>query len=130
MIDRNIQKNLARARRQRRVRAKVKGTAERPRLSVFRSAAHIYAQLIDDASGKTLASASDMTIDKKEKDALKKGEGERKAKVAVAFAVGRQIADAAKKKGVATAVFDRNGFAYTGRIASLADGARENGLKF
>ncbi len=130
MIDRNIKKNLARLRRQRRVRAKVKGTAERPRLSVFRSAAHIYAQLIDDVSGKTLASASDMTIGKKEKDALKKGEGERKAKVAVAFAVGRQIADAAKKKGVAAAVFDRNGFAYTGRIASLADGARENGLKF
>ncbi len=130
MSDRNIQKNLSRQRRARRVRAKVKGTAERPRLSVYRSAAHIYAQLIDDASGKTLASASDMTIDKKEKDAARKGEGERKAKVAVAFAVGKQIAEAGKKKGVATAVFDRNGFAYTGRIAALADGARENGLKF
>ncbi|MEY4744952.1 MAG: Ribosomal protein [Candidatus Parcubacteria bacterium] len=130
MSDRNMQKNLSRLRRQRRVRAKVKGTAGRPRLSVFRSAAHIYAQLIDDVAGKTLASASDMTIDKKEKDALKKGEGERKAKVAVAFAVGRQIADAGKKKGVESVVFDRNGFAYTGRIAALADGARENGLKF
>lgn len=130
MSDRNTNKNLSRIRRARRVRAKVSGTAERPRLSVFRSAAHIYAQLIDDASGKTLASASDMTIDKKEKDAIRKGADGRKAKVAIAFAVGKQIADAGKKKGVGTAVFDRNGFAYTGRVASLADGARENGLKF
>ncbi len=127
---RNTTNNLSRLRRQRRVRAKVKGTAERPRLSVYRSATHIYAQLIDDASGRTLASASDMTLDKKEKDAIRKGDGERKAKVAVAFAVGKQVAEAGKKKGVESVVFDRNGFAYTGRIASLADGARENGLKF
>lgn len=130
MSDRNANKGMARLRRQRRVRAKVKGTAERPRLSVFRSAAHIYAQLIDDQAGKTLASASDLTLDKKEKAALTKGEGERKAKVSIAFAVGKAIAEAGKKAGVETVVFDRNGFSYTGRVASLAEGARENGLKF
>jgi|SRR5688572_2398004 len=123
-------KSMSRISRKRRVRAKVSGTAERPRLSVYRSATHIYAQIIDDASGKTLASASDQTIDKKEKTALMKGEGERKAKVSVAFAVGKNLADAGKKAGVESVVFDRNGFAYTGRIAALADGAREGGLKF
>lgn len=124
-----MQTGSARLRRQRRVRAKVKGTAARPRLSVFRSSAHIYAQLIDDVSGKTLAAASDMTLDKAAKDALKKGD-ERKAKVALAYAVGEQVAEAGKKKGVETVVFDRNGFSYTGRIAALADGARSGGLKF
>jgi large subunit ribosomal protein L18 len=120
----------SRERRQRRVRARVKGTAERPRLSVFRSAAHIYAQLIDDVAGKTLAAASDLSIEKKEKDALKKGEGERKAKVSIAYAVGKLVAEAGMKKGVESVVFDRNGFAYTGRIAALADGARSAGLTF
>lgn len=124
-----MQTGSARLRRQRRVRAKVKGTAARPRLSVFRSSAHIYAQLIDDTSGKTLAAASDMTLDKAAKDALKKGD-ERKAKVALAFAVGEMVAEAGKKKGVETVVFDRNGFSYTGRVAALADGARSGGLKF
>jgi len=123
-------KSMSRISRKRRVRAKVSGTAERPRLSVYRSATHIYAQIIDDAAGKTLASASDQTIDKKEKTALMKGEGERKAKVSVAFAVGKNLAEAGKKAGVESVVFDRNGFAYTGRIAALADGAREGGLKF
>jgi large subunit ribosomal protein L18 len=119
----------ARQRRQRRVRAKVKGTAARPRLSVFRSSAHIYAQLIDDTTGKTLAAASDMTLDKAVKDAAKKGD-ERKAKVALAFAVGEQVAEAGKKNGVEAVVFDRNGFSYTGRVAALAEGARNGGLKF
>ena len=120
----------ARQRRQRRVRAKVKGTGARPRLSVFRSSAHIYAQIIDDATGKTLAAASDMSIDKKERDAIRKGGDERKAKVALAFAVGQQVAEAGKKKGIDLVVFDRNGFSYTGRVAALADGARAGGLKF
>ncbi len=122
----------ARLRRQRRVRSKVKGSAARPRLSVFRSAAHIYAQIIDDATGKTLASASDMSLDKKEKDAIRKGQNEngRNAKVALAYAVGQQVAEAGKKKGVAAVVFDRNGFSYTGRVAALADGARAGGLTF
>jgi large subunit ribosomal protein L18 len=123
-------KSMGRASRKRRVRAKISGTAERPRLSVYRSATHIYAQLIDDSAGKTIASASDTKLDKKEKTALMKGEGDRKAKVAVAFAVGKNLAEAGKKAGVEAAVFDRNGFAYTGRIAALADGAREGGLKF
>ena len=121
MIDRNKQKTLARARRQRRVRAKVKGTAAKPRLSVFRSVGHIYAQLIDDQAGKTVAGASDLELGKKEKGGKK---------IDAAREVGKLIAEKGKKKGVETVVFDRNGFAYTGRIASLADGAREGGLKF
>jgi len=122
-----LSKGEARLRRQRRVRAKVKGTSERPRLSVFRSAAHIYAQLIDDTTGKTLASASDLAVEKK---TLAKEGGERNAKVAVAFAVGKMVAEAAQKAKVETVVFDRNGFAYSGRVAALAEGAREGGLKF
>ncbi len=129
-MNRNIKKNIQRARRQARVRAKVRGTAEKPRLSVFRSDLHIYAQLINDDAGKTLASSSDMSLDKKDVAALKKGEGERKAKVAVAFAVGKLVGEAGKKAGITTVVFDRNGFAYSGRIAALADGARESGLIF
>jgi len=130
MSTRNSNKGNARKIRQRRVRATVRGTAAKPRLSVFRSAAHIYAQLIDDEAGKTLASASDLTIAKTERDALKKGEGERKAKVSIAFAVGQQVAEAGKKAGVTAVVFDRNGFSYTGRVAALAEGAREAGLIF
>lgn len=122
MIDRNKQKTLARARRQRRVRARVRGTAEKPRLSVYRSTGHIYAQLIDDNAGKTIAGASDLTLEKKDVKGLKKSE--------IATEVGKLIAEAGKKKGVEKVVFDRNGFAYTGRVAALADGAREGGLKF
>ena len=125
-----MQMGSARLRRQRRVRAKVRGSAVRPRLSVFRSATHIYAQIIDDVTGKTLAAASDMSLDKKEKDAIRKGGDERKAKVALAYAVGQQVAEAGKKKGVGAVVFDRNGFSYTGRVAALADGARAGGLTF
>ncbi len=119
-----------RAARKRRVRAKVSGTAERPRLSVYRSAAHISAQLIDDEAGKTIAAASDQMMDKKDLAAAKKGEEKRRAKVAVAHAVGAMIAEKAKKAGVKRAVFDRNGFAYAGRIAALAEGARDGGLTF
>jgi len=127
MIDRHKQKKMARVRRQRRVRAKVVGSAERPRLCVFRSAGHIYAQLIDDGAGRTLVSAADDgKLDKK----VVKEAGERKAKVAAAYAVGRTIAEKAVKAGLKKVVFDRNGFAYTGRIAALAAGARENGLEF
>lgn len=125
-----MNKSQARVRRQRRVRAKVRGSAERPRLSVFRSAKHVYAQLIDDEAGKTVAAASDTAMGKKDLAALSKGEGERKAKMSVAFAVGKMIAEKGKKVGVAEVVFDRNGFAYAGRVAALAEGARENGLKF
>lgn len=100
------------------IRAKVIGTAERPRLSVFRSNNFIYAQLIDDGAGKTLCAASDRNA---KKDA-KKMHG--------AIAVGKEIAAQAKGKGIAAVVFDRSGFKYAGRIRALADAAREAGLKF
>ncbi len=129
MINSNKLKQQTRDRRRRRIRAKVAGTAGRPRLSVFRSDRHISAQLIDDAAGKTLAAASDAAVDKKELAKAAKGSA-RQAKVAVAFAVGKLIAEKAKKAGIAKAVFDRGGFAYTGRVAALAEGARENGLQF
>lgn len=121
-----IDKNQARLRRQRRVRAKVKGTVERPRLSVYRSLDHVYAQIIDDTTGKTLAAASDADLKKGDiKDA-----GERSAKVLAAFAVGALVAERAAKAGISVVVFDRNGFPYIGRVAAVADGAREGGLKF
>lgn len=131
MIDRNKQKSLSRAGRHRRIRAKVVGTAARPRLAVFRSAGHIYVQLIDDAAGRTLAAVGDLGKEpmKEVKKAAKEA-GERKAKTAAAYAVGRLIAEKAKGKGIGRAVFDRGGFAYAGRIAALAEGARDGGLEF
>lgn len=103
-----------------RIRKKVNGTAERPRLTVFRSNKEIYAQLIDDTKGITLASASSM-----EKSFEKKG-----TKTDVAISVGKVIAERAKTFGVDSVVFDRNGYLYHGRVKSLAEAARENGLKF
>lgn len=129
MIDRSKQKKEARIRRHRRIRAKVMGTADRPRLAVFRSARHIYAQLIDDAAGRTLAAADDLSV-KKGAGKAAKADDSRQAKVAVAYAVGKAVAEKASKKGIKKAVFDRGGFAYSGRIAALASGARENGLEF
>lgn len=116
--------------RKRRVRAKVQGTAAKPRLSVYRSLGHIYAQLIDDEAGKTLAAASDLDLEKKDSERLAKGDDSRKAKVAIAFEIGKQLAEKGAKKGVKAVVFDRNGFSYQGRIAALADGARAGGLQF
>ena len=118
-----INKNQDRVKRHKRVRAKIKGTAEAPRLSVYRSLNHIYAQLIDDVKGNTLVTAS--TLDK-----AIKGEMEGKDKKAQAFAVGKLLAEKAKEKGIEACVFDRGGYLYTGRVANLADGAREGGLKF
>ena len=106
-----------------RIRRKLAGTPERPRLAVFRSQAHIYAQVIDDDAGKTLCSAS--TLDKDLKEKAGKG-----ANVAAAKAVGALIANRAKEKGIEAVVFDRGGFQYHGRIKALADAAREAGLKF
>jgi large subunit ribosomal protein L18 len=106
-----------------RIRRKLAGTPERPRLAVFRSQAHIYAQVIDDDAGKTLCSAS--TLDKDLKEKAGKG-----ANVASAKAVGQLIANRAKEKGIEAVVFDRGGFQYHGRIKALADAAREAGLKF
>jgi large subunit ribosomal protein L18 len=110
----------ARLRRHRRVRGKVAGTAERPRLAVFRSNRGIFAQLVDDDAGKTLASAGWTTLPKS-------FEGDKQAQ---AREVGKALADAAAKAGVETAVFDRGGYLFHGRVKALADGAREGGLKF
>lgn len=113
----------ARKKRQARVRKKVLGTTERPRLCVFRSVAHIYAQVINDENGATLAAVSTLSPALRETLAgLKKSEA--------AKAVGKAIAEAAKSKGCDKVVFDRNGFLYHGRIKALSEGAREGGLDF
>lgn len=109
----------ARARRHRRVRKKVRGTAARPRLAVYRSNKHIYAQMIDDDAGRTLAAAS--TMDKE----LARGS----ATVTTAREVGKLLGKRAKAAGITAAVLDRGGFRYHGQVASLADGAREAGLE-
>ncbi|MCL4246606.1 MAG: 50S ribosomal protein L18 [Anaerolineae bacterium] len=112
-----------RLRRHRRVRAKVSGTADRPRLNVFRSTANIYAQVIDDQSGHTLVSAS--TIDKEVAAQL-----EGKTKTEAAKLVGAVVAQRAKAAGIGRVVFDRGGYRYFGRVSALAEGAREGGLEF
>ena len=112
--------------RHKRVRKKVKGTVSRPRLSVFKSARHIYAQVIDDSSSATLAAAS--TLTPKVKELL--GSGEEQKKVDAAAAVGKHIAELALSKKVKEVSFDRGGYPYHGRIKALADAAREAGLKF
>ena len=116
------QRNAIRQRVHTRIREKMSGTSDRPRLNVYRSLNHIYTQLIDDATGVTLASASSMS---------KKGE-ERSSggNVAAAASVGRLIAERAKEKGVTRVVFDRGGYLYHGRVKALADAAREAGLEF
>jgi len=116
-------KALARERRKRRVRKKIRGTAARPRLSVFRSARHIYVQAVDDDSGLTLASASTLSPELKDKV---KGLNKRDA----SKLVGEQIGSRIKEKGIKRVVFDRNGFLYHGRVQALSEGARETGLKF
>jgi large subunit ribosomal protein L18 len=112
-----------RLKRHRRVRYKVSGTADRPRLAVFRSEKHIYAQLIDDDAGNTLAAASSL-------DAKLRADAKTGANIAAAKAVGSLIAERAKEKGVTSVVFDRGGFQYHGRVQQLADAAREGGLQF
>ena len=116
-------KNTERVKRHGRIRNKISGTAERPRLCVYRSLTKIYAQIIDDVKGVTIASAS--TLDKDLADALKG-----KNKTEQARIVGEAVAKKALKKKVTTVVFDRSGYVYTGRVEALADGAREAGLKF
>ena len=118
-----INKNKDRLKRHKRVRRKISGTAETPRLSVYRTLNHIYAQLIDDVKGNTLVTAS--TLDKE-----LKGTFEGMDKKAQAFAVGELLAKKAKSKKISVVVFDRGGYLYTGRVASLADGARKGGLQF
>ena len=111
-----------------RIRKKIAGTPGRPRLAVFRSQTHIYAQVIDDEAGKTLCSAS--SLDKDFQGKAAKGKGKRGANLDAAKAIGQLIASRAKDKGVEAVVFDRGGFHYHGRIKALADAAREGGLKF
>jgi large subunit ribosomal protein L18 len=117
-----ISKDKVRRRIHQRLRQRLQGSAERPRLNVYRSLNHIYAQVIDDASGKTLASAS---TTQGKKDAKKTG-----GNVASAKEVGKMIAQRAQEKGVKKVVFDRGGYLYHGRIKALADAAREAGLEF
>ena len=117
------EKRLSRLHRHKRVRAKVSGTTERPRLNVFRSLTNIYAQVIDDVSGSTLISAS--TIDK---EIAVQVVG--KNKTEAAKIVGKALAERATAAGINTVVFDRGGYRYHGRVAALAEGAREGGLKF
>ena len=112
--------NKARQKRHTRVRGKVSGTAECPRLNVYRSLANIYAQLIDDVAGVTLAQASTV-----EKDFAQYG-----GNVEAAKAVGKKLAERATEKGIKECVFDRGGYVYHGRVAAVAEGAREGGLEF
>jgi large subunit ribosomal protein L18 len=116
---------VARKRRHSRVRHSVVGTPERPRLNVFRSLHHIYAQVIDDSKGVTLVSAS--SLEPQLRDA---GEMKEKTKVEKAVAVGKLVAERALQAGITQVVFDRGGYKYHGRVKALADGSREAGLKF
>jgi large subunit ribosomal protein L18 len=116
-------RNKLRVRRHDRIRKRLKGSAERPRLSVFRSLHHVYAQVIDDATGRTVVAAS--TREKAVADGLKS-----KASTAAAQRVGEIVAQRAKEKGVTAVVFDRGGYKYHGRIKALADAARSAGLEF
>ncbi len=120
---RKLSKDAHRRRVHARVRTRLVGTPERPRLNVYRSMSHIYAQVIDDRGGRTIVSAS--SVDKETKKNLKGG-----GNIASAKAVGKVIADRAKAAGVTQVVFDRGGYKYHGRVKALADAAREAGLKF
>ncbi|MFZ5571597.1 MAG: 50S ribosomal protein L18 [Thermodesulfobacteriota bacterium] len=122
-MDAAIKRRLTRLKKQQRVRRKITGTAERPRLCVFRSSRHMYAQLIDDVAGHTLAAAS--TCEKK----LVSGQTFEN-KTGAASYIGKMIAERAKEKGISSVVFDRNGYLYHGRVKAVSDGAREGGLVF
>ncbi|UCG20069.1 MAG: 50S ribosomal protein L18 [Deltaproteobacteria bacterium] len=113
----------ARLKRKKRIRKKISGSPERPRLSVFRSPKHIYAQVIDDLNGVTLVAASSLNLEIREQEKVK-------GKIEEAKRVGKMIADKAKAQGITAVVFDRNGFLYHGRVRALATAAREAGLEF
>ena len=132
-----IDKFEKRYRRHRRVRAKVKGTKERPRFSVFRCGRHIYGQLIDDEKGRTLISANDLELRPKIEDRRpkvkiknKKIEKELSGKIRIAYQIGQLIAKKAMEKEIKKVVFDRGGYKYHGRLKAMAEGAREGGLEF
>ena len=116
-------RTVSRLKRKKRIRKRLAGTAERPRMSVFRSSKHIYVQLVDDIKGETLIAAS--SVEKAVRDMPKF-----ESKVAMAGHIGKLLAERAKEKGIETVVFDRNGFLYHGRVQALSSGAREAGLKF
>ena len=116
----NDSKNIIRVRVHKRIRRRLSGVEERPRLAVYRSLSHIYAQVIDDSKGHTIAAASSV-----EKNAAKSG-----GNVAGAKAIGKLVAERAKEKGITKVVFDRGGYHYHGRVKALADAAREAGLEF
>lgn len=122
-MDKNIQKKLRRDRIRRRIRSKIRGTGDRPRLSVYKSNKHVYAQLVDDLMGKTLVAASSQSEEVADQVADK-------TKEEAAEVVGKHLADLANEKGINKAVFDRSGYKYHGVIKALADGAREGGLDF
>lgn len=116
-------KRAMRLKRKKRIRASLSGTSDRPRLTVFRSAKHIYAQLIDDIRGETIISAS--TVEKQIREKEKP-----ESKVSAATEIGRIVARRAMEKNIKTVVFDRNGYKYHGRVKALSEAARENGLDF
>lgn len=118
-----VDKNAERIKRHKRIRNRISGTQERPRLCVYRSDKHIYAQIIDDTTGKTLVACS--TVEKTVADACKELDKTASAKV-----VGKALAEKALAAGISSVVFDRGGYLYTGRVQALADGAREGGLQF
>ena len=118
-MDKVKQRRIHKLKRKRRIRKKIFGTADRPRLSVFRSASHVYCQVIDDNAGKTLVSAS----------SFNKGEKKR-ANLDVCSEIGQLVAKRCKEKDIGSVVFDKNGNVYHGRVKAVADGAREGGLKF
>lgn len=122
----NESKRSARLKRKKRIRKKLTGTTERPRLSVFRSARHIYAQVIDDSTGRTIVSASTLEKDVTAHPDLAEGKG----KISMAVVVGKVVAQRAMNIGLKRVVFDRNGFLYHGRVKAVSDGAREAGLDF
>ena len=128
MKSKNKIKKQKKQRRHKKIRMKISGTDKVPRLCVFRSNKHIYGQLINDETRKTLVEVSDLKKIKKAKDS--KEEGARKGKIAMAFEVGKLLAKESLEKKIEKVVFDRGGYKYHGRVKALAEGAREGGLKF
>lgn len=119
-------KKDSRIKRHYRIRSRVVGTPQRPRLAVFRSTKHIYAQIIDDIAGKTLVFGSDAKLSERSSSATQN----KMSKIEKAFQVGKELAEKALKQKITTVVFDRGGYLYHGRVLKLAEGAREGGLKF
>jgi large subunit ribosomal protein L18 len=122
-VFKKVEREVNRQKKKLKIRARIKGTAEKPRMAVYRSLTNVFVQLIDDVNGVTLASAS--TIDKEIKPTVKSG-----GNMEAAALIGKKLAERATAKGIKTVVFDRAGYLYTGRVKALADAAREAGLEF